>query len=87
MTILCIPMTVLSIALTLEIAVLWLQAFDLVALQKLASSMPVSPIYQQFVAYTPIIICIHALLAVLMLADINRIPKRKSFVPDVTLDQ
>jgi hypothetical protein len=87
MTILCIPMTVLSIALTLEIAVLGLQAFDMVALQKLASSMPVSPIYQQFVQYTPIIICVHALLAVLMLADINRIPKRKSFVPDVRLEE
>ena len=85
MTILCIPMTVLSIALTLEIAVLGLQAFDILALQKLASSMPIAPLYQQFVSNTPIIICIHALIAILMLADVNRIPKKKSFVPDITL--
>lgn len=87
MTILCIPMTVVSIALTLEIAVLGLQAFDVIALEKLASSMPVASIYQQFVAHTPLIICVHTLIAVFMLADINRIPKRKTFVPDITLGE
>lgn len=76
MLILAIPMTILSIILTLEIAVLWLQAFDMIALKVLASSMPVAMVYKQFVMYTPVIIAIHAVITVLMLSNISFLPKK-----------
>ncbi len=77
MLILAIPMTIISIMLTLEIAVLWINVFDMSALEVLASSMPVSMVYKQFVMYTPVIISIHAFITVLMLSDIS-LPKRRS---------
>ena len=41
MTVLCIPMTIVSIIITLEIAVLGSQAFDPGALQTLLADVPV----------------------------------------------
>lgn len=85
MLVLAIPMTIVSIMITLEIAVLWIKAFDMVALQVLASSMPVSSFYKQFVMYTPVIISIHAFITVLMLSDISLLPKKGSS-PHISID-
>lgn len=85
MLVLAIPMTIVSIMITLEIAVLWLKAFDMVALQVLASSMPVSLFYKQFVIYTPVIISVHAFITVLMLSDISLMPKKGSS-PHISID-
>lgn len=79
LTVLCIPMTIVSIATTLQIAVLGLQTFDMTALQSMTAMLPIQDIYKQFIANTPIVICIHAFLTILILSHINWTPKIPSF--------
>ena len=95
LTVICIPMTIISIATTLQIAVLWLQAFDMSVLQTMVSTLPIQDIYKQFISYTPIVICIHAFLTILVLSHINWTPKTPSFsfkkktpelLPDVIIE-
>lgn len=95
LTIICIPLTIVSIATTLQIAVLWLQAFDMIALQTMVASLPIQDIYKQFISYTPIIICIHAFITILVLSHINWTPKMPAFsfkkkhsesVPDIVIE-
>lgn len=76
-TILCIPMTIISILLTLEIAILGVQAFDVLALQSLASTMPISQIYKDFIINTPIIVAVHTFVTILMLSDLSALFKKK----------
>ena len=94
-TIVCIPLTIVSIATTLQIAVLWLQAFDMWALQTMVATLPIQDIYKQFISYTPIVICIHAIITILVLSHINWIPKAPSFsfkkkesesLPDIVIE-
>lgn len=79
LTLICIPMTIVSIATTLQIAVLWLQAFDMAALQSMVSSLPIQDIYKQFISNTPIVICVHAFLTIIILSNINWTPKMPAF--------
>lgn len=79
LTILCIPMTITSIAITLQIAVLWLQTFDFAALQLLVNPLQIQDYYKVFILNTPIVICIHAIVTVLILSHINWTPKLPSF--------
>jgi hypothetical protein len=91
LTIICIPLTVISIATTLQIAVLGLQAFDMTALQGLVSTWPLDGVYKQFIVNTPIVICVHALFTIFILSNINWIPKinlrRRESMPDITVEE
>jgi hypothetical protein len=87
LTILCIPMTIVSISLTLQFAVLWLQAFDYNALQALVWPLPIQDIYKQFVLQTPVIVTIHALLTAILISHINRTPKVPSFSFRKTIEE
>jgi hypothetical protein len=49
------------------------------ALQTMVSTLPIQDIYKQYVSMTPIIICIHAFVTILILSNINWIPKAPSF--------
>ncbi|MBP6086106.1 hypothetical protein KA478_02775 [Patescibacteria group bacterium] len=90
LTIIGIPLTVISIATTLQIAVLGVQAFDITALQVLVSSWPLDGTYKQFIVNTPIVICLHAFITIFILSTINWIPKinlrRKASLPDISLE-
>jgi hypothetical protein len=79
LTVLCIPLTIISIAITLQIAVLGLQAFDSSALQAMVGPLTMPAYYKQFILNTPIVICLHAFITVLVLSHINRTPKMPSF--------
>lgn len=79
LTMFCIPMTIVSITLTLQFAVLGLQAFDYNALQNLVWPLPIQDIYKQFVLQTPVIVTIHAFLTAIIVSHINRTPKMPSF--------
>lgn len=95
LTIVCIPLTIVSIATTLQIAVLWLQAFDMWALQTMVATLPIQDVYKNFISYTPIIICVHAIITIFVLSHINWIPKAPSFsfkkketesLPDIVIE-
>lgn len=86
MTIIAIPMTIVSIFLTLQIAVLGLQAFDLIALRALVDTLPLPPLYKTGIAHTPVIITLHALITVLMLSDIS-FKIKKSSIPQIIANE
>ncbi|MEI7477573.1 MAG: hypothetical protein WCJ81_03500 [bacterium] len=77
MTVLSIPMTVVSIIVTLQIAILGIQAFDITALQHIVSTRPVTSIYKDAIVYTPVIMMVHVLIMVIMMLDIKWLPVRR----------
>lgn len=95
LTILGIPLTIISIATTLQVAVLWTQVFNAQSLQALVATLPLQDIYKQFIIATPVIICIHAIITILLLSNFNRIPsfswfsfrKKSSSMPDISLEE
>lgn len=87
MTILCIPMTIISIILTLTVAVLGAQAFDPSALQALLATAPFYGFMREIVLHTPVIVFFHAVITVFMSSDLKLIPAKKSYsMPDVHIE-
>ncbi len=71
LTLLCIPLTIISIATTLWVAVVGQQAFDPVALQSLTAWLQIQEIYKIIILQTPSIIAIHVFITVLVLSNIS----------------
>lgn len=87
MTILCIPMTIISIILTLTVAVLGAQAFDPAALQALLATAPFYGFMREIILHTPVIVFFHAVITVFMSSDLKLIPAKKSYsMPDVHIE-
>jgi hypothetical protein len=80
LTLLCIPLTIISIATTLSVAVLGQNAFDVAALQLLAAWLQVQEIYKILITQMPAIISIHVFVTVLVLSNISFPTKLPSFL-------
>jgi hypothetical protein len=80
LTMLCIPLTIISIATTLSVAVLGQSAFDVAALQILAAWLQVHEIYKILITQMPAIISIHVFVTVLVLSNISFPTKLPSFL-------
>jgi hypothetical protein len=84
MTILCIPMTIVSIIVTLTVAVLGLQTFDPGALQTLLANAPLYGWLRTIVLNTPVIVFFHAVITVFMSSDLKiSLPKKSYSMPDI----
>jgi hypothetical protein len=87
MTLLCIPMTIVSIIITLEIAVLGAKAFDPAALQTLLADVPVQGWLRWAALNTPVIVFFHALITILMSSDLKfNLPKKTYSMPDISIE-
>lgn len=88
MTILCIPMTIVSIIVTLTIAVIGLQTFDPGALQTLLANAPLYGWLRIMVLNTPVIIFFHAVITVFMSSDLKiSLPKKTYSMPDIHIEE
>lgn len=86
--ILVVPMTILSVLFTLEIAILGVDIFSTAALTQTALTMPIPALYQNFLINTPMLISLHAFLTILLLSDIHfSLPRRRISLPDVSMEE
>jgi hypothetical protein len=49
------------------------------ALQTMVASLPIQDFYKQFISSTPLVICGHAFVTILILSHVNRTPKMPAF--------
>lgn len=86
--VLVIPLTILSVLFTLEIAILGINIFNTTALTQTALTMPIPSLYQNFLINTPVMISLHAFLTILLLSDMHFfLPRRKISLPDVSIEE
>lgn len=86
--VLAVPMTILSILFTLEIAILWVSVFSIPELATIVSGMPIPSWYQQFLINTPVMICLHAFVTIFLLSTITLFPKRGGIsMPSISIEE
>lgn len=86
--VLVVPLTILSVLFTLEIAILGINIFNTTALTQTALTMPIPSLYQNFLINTPVMISLHAFLTILLLSDMHfSLPRRKISLPDVSIEE
>ena len=66
-----VPLTILSVILTLQIAIMWINVINVSALQALADSLTKNPSLYLFITLTPVWILIHGLATVLITSEIK----------------
>lgn len=64
-------MTVLSMILTLQIAIMGINIINLQQLQLLASEVTKNPIIYKFIAMTPVRILVHGLVTILITSELK----------------
>jgi hypothetical protein len=66
-----VPLTVLSVILTLQIAIMWINVINISALQAFADWITKNPSLSLFITLTPVWILIHGLATVLITSEIK----------------
>ena len=66
-----VPLTVLSVILTLQIAIMWINVINISALQALAEWITKNPSLYMFITLTPVWILIHGLATILITSEIK----------------
>jgi hypothetical protein len=80
-----VPMTVLSLALTLGVIFLWTEVFDPQAMAKYAVNLSYDPSIQSIITRTPLWMFLHSLLTVLLTTHVslNYFTRKSAPPPDV----
>ncbi|MEI6773302.1 MAG: hypothetical protein WCL18_00250 [bacterium] len=64
-----VPLTVISMILTLQIAVLGINGINITALSSIANTVANNPYMFQFVSFTPIRILLHGIITILITSE------------------
>ncbi len=86
LTVLFVPLTVSSIIITLELAIMGADAFNMVHMSEAAQGFTTNPFVFSFVQLTPVRLFLHTLITILFISNINvKLPsfKRKSPEGDI----
>lgn len=80
LTLLFVPLTVTSIIITLELAILGADAFNMTAMTMTAQSFSNNPVVFNFVQMTPVWLFLHTLVTILLISNIKFPAVRKRSV-------
>lgn len=64
-----VPLTVISMVLTLQIAILWMDGINVTAISSIANMVANNPYMFQFVSLTPVWILLHGILTIIITSE------------------
>lgn len=81
LTILFVPLTVVSIIMTLELAILGTNAFDMTQMAVIAQGFSANPFVYGFVQMTPVWLFVHTIVTILLISNI-KLPSLRRHSPE-----